>query len=89
MATKLGRKVTFTLDSRLVEQLQRAVREGRAKSQTAFIEDALKTKLRKLEREEWVRSLEAASKDPMYLADIEEVEEDFKYADAEAARTIE
>ncbi|MBI2171946.1 MAG: hypothetical protein HYU30_08025 [Chloroflexi bacterium] len=32
--------------------------------------------------------MEMASRDPLYLADIEEVERDFEYADAEAARMI-
>lgn len=39
-------------------------------------------------KEKWVHSLEMASRDPLYLADIEEVERDFEYADAEAARMI-
>ncbi|GEM_PF-6988579 len=39
-------------------------------------------------KEEWVQSLEMASRDPLYLADIEQVEKDFEYADAEAASMI-
>lgn len=89
MATKLVKKVTFSLDALLLEQVQRVVRKGTAKSQTEFFEDALRARLKQLEREDWERSLEAASKDPMYLADMEEVERDFLYADAEAARMIE
>ena len=38
--------------------------------------------------EEWCRDMEVASKDPLYLADQEEVMRDFEYADAEAARMI-
>lgn len=34
------------------------------------------------------RELLAASKDPLFLADIEEIERDFAYADVEAARMI-
>ena len=44
--------------------------------------------LRQPTKEEWERSLEEASKAPLYLAAIEEVERDFEYADAEAARMI-
>ncbi len=39
-------------------------------------------------REERRRSLEEASRDPVFLAELEEVERDFQYADAEAARMI-
>ena len=83
------KKVTLSLDANLVEDVQQLVGEGEAKSQSAFVEEALRARLKQLEREAWERSLEAASKDPMYLADMEEVEQDFMYADAEAARMIE
>ena len=43
---------------------------------------------KRLSREEWRRAMEEASRDPLYLADIEEIERDFAYADAEAARMI-
>ena len=85
----MQKKVTLSLDAQLVERVQEAVKEGQAKSQSRFFEEALRAKLKHLEREAWERSLEAASKDPMYLADIEEVERDFMYADAETARMIE
>ena len=85
----MQKKVTLSLDAKLVEQVQQIVREGEAKSQSEFFEEALRAKLKQSEREKWERSLEEASKDPLYLADIEEVERDFMYADAEAARMIE
>ena len=43
---------------------------------------------KRMTKEEWRHSLEEASRDPLYLADIEEVEQDFAYADAEAARML-
>ena len=89
MATKVQKKVTLSLDASLIEQVQKVVREGEARSQSQFFEEALRARLKQLEREAWERSLEAASKDPMYLADLEEVERDFMYADAEATRMIE
>ena len=82
-------KVTLSLDANLLQQVKQLVQAGEAKSQSEFFEKALRAKLQQIEREVWERSLEAASKDPMYLADIEEVERDFTYADAEAARMIE
>jgi len=43
---------------------------------------------KRLTQEEWLKEMEEASKDLLFLADIEEVERDFAYADAEAARMI-
>lgn len=89
MATRTAKKITLSLDAALIDQVHQMVKRGEARSQSEFFEEALKAKLKQIEREEWERSLEAASKDPLYLADIEEVERDFMYADAEAARMIE
>lgn len=38
--------------------------------------------------EEWRLAMDAAGKDPLFLADVDEVMEDFKHADAEALRMI-
>lgn len=40
------------------------------------------------ERKRWREDMREASRDPLFLADIAEVERDFAYADAEAARII-
>ena len=82
-------KLTLSLDAKLIKQVRELVQAGEVKSQSEFFEDALRARLKQLERDAWERSLEAASKDPMYLADMEEVERDFMYADAETARMIE
>ena len=82
------KKVTMSLDARLLQQVHELVQEGEAKSQSAFVEDALRQKIAAAKRERRRRALIAASKDPMFLADIEEIEHDFAYADAEAARMI-
>ena len=38
--------------------------------------------------EEWRLAMQAAGKDPLFLADVDEVMEDFKHADAESWRMI-
>lgn len=40
-------------------------------------------------KEQQRRLLEEASKDPVYVAEVEELEREFEYADAEAWRMIE
>ncbi len=89
MATKTVRKVTLSLDASLIERIQQAVKEGEAKSQTEFFEEAALTKLREIRREKRRQLLLEASRDPVYLAEIEQLEKEFAYADAEAARMIE
>lgn len=82
----MQKKVTLSLDADLVRQVQRLVRSGEARSQSAFFEAALRQKVEHAKREKRRRALLAASKDPLFLADIAEIERDFSYADAEASR---
>lgn len=82
-------KVTLSLDSALMDEVRRLVKEGEAKSQSAFFEEALRLKVRHMKREKRRQGWIEASKDPLFLADVEEVERDFAHADAETARMIE
>ncbi|MSQ26019.1 MAG: ribbon-helix-helix protein, CopG family [Dehalococcoidia bacterium] len=82
------KKITLSLDAALVRDIQQLVGEGEAKSQSAFFETALREKVKQAKREKRRKSLLAASKDPLFLADVEEVMRDFVYADAETARMI-
>ncbi len=82
-------KVTVSLDAKLVEQLRKLVLAGEAKSQSEFFEEALRTKLRRIEWGKWCQEMEDASKDPLFLADQAEIDREFAYADAESAKMIE
>jgi hypothetical protein len=44
--------------------------------------------LKELHRRERRAAWEQAMGDPLYLKDVAEIEEDFRYADAESARSI-
>jgi len=48
---------------------------------TAFVESAPKNKLEDLKKEKIRKEILKASKDPLFLADIAEIEKDFKHAD--------
>ena len=85
----MQKKVTLSLDAELIQQVRQLVKGGQAKSQSEFFEEALKAKLKEIKREERRQALLEASMDPLFLADIEEIEREFTYADAEAARMIE
>ena len=48
----------------------------------------MEARIQQLEREEWRRAMIDASKDPMFLSDVEQVTKDFEHADAESAGMI-
>lgn len=76
-------KTTFVIKDEIIMQVKEAVKEGYYKSITSFVENALKNKLEDLKKEKIRKEILMASKDPIFLADIAEIEEDFKYADSE------
>ncbi len=85
----MQKKVTLSLDNKLVEEVQRLVREGRAKSQSEFFGEALEAQLKEIRKQRRRKLLLEASRDPVFLAEIEQLEHEFASADAEAARMIE
>jgi len=76
-------KTTFIIKEEIISQVREAVKTGTYNSMTSFVENALKKEIENLKKEKIKKQLEAASKDPLFLADIKKVEEDFKYSDFE------
>jgi hypothetical protein len=62
--------------------------QGIAPSKNALVEHALLKELSELRRQARRALWQAAAKDPLFMKDIEEVEADFRYADAETAGRI-
>ncbi len=79
----MSSKTTFVIKDEIIMQVKEAVKEGYYKSMTSFVEDALKSKLDNLKKEKIRKEILKASKDPLFLADIAEIEEDFKHSDFE------
>ena len=79
----MSSKTTFIIKDEIIMQVKEAVKSGYYKSLTSFVENALKNELDALKKSEIKKEIIAASKDPLFLADITETEEDFKYADFE------
>ena len=89
MATKSrNKKVTFSLDEELLIQIKELVAEGIAGSQKAFVEEALRDRIAKVRRDMLRQAFAEASRDPLFLKDIAEIEEAFRRADAETAAMI-
>jgi len=76
-------KTTFIIKEEIIMQVKEAVKDGYYKSMTSFVENALKNEVKYLRKEKIRKELQEASKDPLFLADIKEVENDFKYSDFE------
>jgi len=79
----MGVKATFILDERIMEQTREYVSKKKFKSLNAFVEKALKDEIAKMKKEEIRAALLEASQDPLFLADLKEIEEAFTYADFE------
>ena len=76
-------KVTYSLPRELTERIRSLVADGVAPSYSAFVERALEDAVQR-ERERWLaEQLAEAAHDPLFLADVDEVERDFAAADAE------
>lgn len=79
----MSQKTTFVIKDEIVMQVKEAVREGYYKSMTDFVENAIKNKLNDIKKEKIRQEIIKASKDPLFLSDIKEIEKDFKYTDFE------
>ncbi len=81
----MGKKATFVLDERIMEQAKEVVEKGLFKSMNAFVETALKDEIERIKKEQIRAAIISASKDPLFLADIREIEKDFECVDFEEA----
>jgi len=79
----MGVKATFIVDEDIMAKGRALVREKRFKSMNAFVEKAMRDELIALGKEEIKKALFEASKDPLFLADIQGIESDFAHSDFE------
>lgn len=82
-------KATFTLNRDLLDEAKFLTREGHFKSLNAFVQEAIQEYIKKSCREALNESLRQASEDPLFLADVAEIERDFDGLDADADRLLE
>lgn len=78
------RKATFALDETLLEDAKTIARKAEYRSLNAFVETAILEMINRHRKEEIKRQLLKASHDPLFLADIAEVQRDFQDADWES-----
>ena len=81
-------KVTYSLPEELVASVRSVVREGAAPSYSAFVERALRAAVKRERERLLAEEFQQAAQDGDFLADIDEIEQDFSAVDAESARLI-
>ncbi len=81
----MGKKATFVLDEELVEEAKEVVKKGLFKSMSSFVEASIKDELERIRKKQIKTAIIDASNDPLFLADIKQVEKDFEFADFEEA----
>ena len=79
------KKATFNLHTDVLAALDEVMAQGIAPSKNALVERALLKELKELRRQARKALWQEATKDPLFIKDMEEVEVDFRYADAETA----
>ncbi|MGH2461268.1 MAG: hypothetical protein ACRDIY_20610 [Chloroflexota bacterium] len=83
-----AKKATFLVSVDILHGIDGAVATGAAPSKNALVERALGEELRKLRRNARRARWDEASRDPLFLKDVEAIEQDFAAADAETARQL-
>ncbi len=77
------KKATFNLHTDVLAALDKVMAQGIAPSKNALVEQALLKELKELRRQARKAQWQEAAKDLLFIKDIEEVEADFRHADAE------
>ena len=86
MAT-MRRKATFSLHEDTLAALDEAVKRGDATSKNELVEQALVRQVRELERRAERSAWEDAMHDPLFLRDLEQLEDAFHSAPVGGSRT--
>lgn len=83
-----GKKATFLLTPKLLDEVKAIVRENSFPSMNAFIEQALSELIQRVRREQRRQAFAEASGDPLFLADLKAVGGAFEAADEESLTAV-
>ena len=79
---------TITIDDNLYKSISSDDILKNFSSFSEMVSNALKLLLEKQRKEQYKKDMLEASKDPLYLQDIKEISEDFRYIDREFVETV-
>lgn len=74
---------TITIDEYLFSELEKEGVLEHFKNFSDLVSSSLRQTVERIKKENYKKQIEEMAKDPMVIDDIEEIQEDFKYADSE------
>jgi len=87
MSTKL-KNATFSLPPELIEKFRSYAKNNYIPSINAGVKSALELYSKKIEKEKLRKEMIKASKDPLFMKDLEEIVDAFKDSDDEVSERI-
>lgn len=75
---------TVSIDEHLFSELEKEGILDHFKNFSDLVSSSLQNTVESMKKENYRKQLAQMAKDPLVLSDIEEIQEDFKYADSEA-----
>lgn len=77
-------KATFVIDDGVLQDAREYVKNNRLKSLSAFVERSIREELAHMRQEKIRSALLAAGNDPLFMADVMEIQQAFEHTDHEA-----
>lgn len=78
-------KATFAIDDRVLQDAREYVKKNRLKSLSAFVERSIREELSRMRQEKIRSALLSAGDDPLFMADVLNIQQAFEHADQEDA----
>jgi hypothetical protein len=79
-------KATFAIDDGVLQDAREFVKKNHLKSLSAFVERSIREELMRMKQENIRNALLSAGNDPLFMADVMEIQQAFEHADQESAQ---
>jgi Arc/MetJ family transcription regulator len=79
----MSTKATFAIDDVVLHDARECVKENRLKSLSAFVERAIRAEVTRMRHEKIKAALLSAGDDPLFMADVMEIQQAFEHSDHE------
>lgn len=79
-------KATFAIDDGVLQEAREFVKKNHLKSLSAFVERSIREELMRMRQENIRSALLSAGNDPLFMADVMEIQQAFEHADQESVR---
>jgi hypothetical protein len=76
-------KATFAIDDVVLQDAREYVKQNHLKSLSAFVERSIREELSRMRQEKIRGALLSSGNDPLFMADVMEIQQAFEHADQE------